>query len=85
MKTKDVVIGHTYLTYIGAELCKVEVVGIRPRPDSRIVFNVRRVGDWKILPKARSAAALRACASNAFDEKETGIPVCELAGCPCQE
>jgi hypothetical protein len=61
MKTSDIVIGNTYMSRIGSELCKVEVVGIRPRVDGRVVFNVRRPGDWRILPKARSAAALRVC------------------------
>lgn len=66
MKTKDVKIGSTYLCYIAQVLCRVVVVSVHGgNPDSRwsderrTSFYVRREGEDKLLPKRRSAAALR--------------------------
>lgn len=71
MKQADVVVGNTYLTYIGQELSEVVVVAkIEGNPDSRwrdekrTSFRVRRVGEDKPLPKRRSAAALRETGKN---------------------
>lgn len=64
MKQSEIQIGGVYLTYIGEELAPVEVISIKTsgnlfskRTLTRYV--VRRVGESKPLPKARSAAALR--------------------------
>lgn len=66
MKTKDIIVGGTYLTYIGQALSRVEVVGVVEgredatfASDRRTRFRVRRVGESTPLPKPRSAAALR--------------------------
>lgn len=70
MKTKDVQIGATYLTYIGESLAPVVVLRkIDGVDDSRMhlygfrksrdTFEVARVGENKPLPKRRTAAALR--------------------------
>ena len=60
MKTKDVVIGETYLTKIGNSLARVIVVELRPDSFSgRPRFLVRKEGDDRVLPKSRAASALR--------------------------
>ena len=64
MKQKDVVVGNTYLTYIGTTLSRVVVVQIRePIPGydrSRCArYVVRRENEERSLPKFRTAAALR--------------------------
>jgi hypothetical protein len=69
MKTKDVVIGATYLCRIGAELCRVVVVAKTVNHAGRTAYRIRREDDigrlaefagvtWEALPKLRSAAAL---------------------------
>ena len=66
MKTKDIVVGSTYLTYIGQTLSRVVVVSVvEGREDAffssgrRTRFRVRRQSESTSLPKPRSAAALR--------------------------
>lgn len=66
MKTKDVVVGNTYYTYIAGELAAVVVSAmVEGDPDSnwssnkRTRFRVRREGENSPLPKLRTAAALR--------------------------
>lgn len=62
MKQKDVQISGEYMTLIGAELIKVRVISDREFSRGRgtcIRFVVRRVDNGKVLPKARTAAALR--------------------------
>ena len=65
MKTADVVIGATYLTRVGGSLVRVVVVRkenplafstLRRR---QVRFTVRRVGEERVLPKTRTASALR--------------------------
>ena len=59
MKTKDVVIGGEYLCYIDATLSRVIVVAPYEDYNGRKKFLVRRAGEWRHLPKARSPSALR--------------------------
>lgn len=66
MKMKDIVVGATYLTYIGSNLSRVVVVsrveGDKTSPfasNRRLSFRVRREDETTVLPKRRSAAALR--------------------------
>ena len=64
MKQANVKVGHTYFTYIGTELCPVEVLGKITEiggwnARKKTTFRVRRVGENKPLPKRRTAAALR--------------------------
>jgi hypothetical protein len=64
MKQADIKIGSTYMCYIGTSLAHVVVTG---RVEGYVIagrrvsdrFTVRRVGEDKDLPKARTAAALR--------------------------
>lgn len=61
MKEKDITVGKVYYTYIGSDLEPVTVVGIL-EPDAynkRTRFLIKRKGESRILPKARTAAALR--------------------------
>lgn len=61
MLKKDIVIGNSYLTIIGGNLCPVVVMSIR-EPNSwnkRTTYIVRRIGESRDLPKSRTAAALR--------------------------
>ena len=64
MKQSDVKLGMKVYTYIGQDLCPVEVVGKyvdvggwNARTKTR--FSVRRFGSTSVLPKKRTAAALR--------------------------
>jgi hypothetical protein len=62
MKQKDVVVGGTYLTYIGQVLARVVVMQVREpivgyQWKQRYV--IRREGKDRALPRFRSAAALR--------------------------
>jgi hypothetical protein len=61
MKQSEVKMGETYRTYIGQFLCRVVVVGKHDadRFNKRTRFVVRRVGETRDLPKARTAASLR--------------------------
>ncbi len=66
MKIAEVVIGQTYLTKVGETLVRVMVVDKvhgygSPYSDRRTQdkFRVRREGEARVLPKARTAAALR--------------------------
>jgi len=59
MKQADVKVGETYLTYIGTNLCKVVVMREEQNSDNRTVYRVRRVQENCLLPKPRTAAALR--------------------------
>lgn len=70
MKTEDVKVGETYLTKIGDTLARVVVVrkrqGIPSHPGAfgrvrkeRDTFEVRRENEDRVLPKTRSASALR--------------------------
>lgn len=59
MKTKDVQIGAKVYTYIGADLCPVIVVAQVTNYYGKTVFQVKREGSDTILPKTRTAAALR--------------------------
>lgn len=70
MKTEDVKVGETYLTLIGDTLARVVVVQRRQgcpardtmfgrKPKERDTFDVRRENEDRVLPKPRSAAALR--------------------------
>ena len=66
MKTKDIVIGGEYLTKIGEARARVIVVAERPDSFSgRMRFLVRRAGEDRVLPKSRSASALRDTPANA--------------------
>lgn len=72
MKDAEIVVGETYLCYVGAELVPVVVVSkkvggstsmgsiFRPTRKERDTYVVRRVGvSTALLPKSRTAAALR--------------------------
>jgi hypothetical protein len=62
VKLADVKIGEVYLTKIGEELARVVVVDRRLEPTRkgyRTTFRVRREGERELLPKSRTAAALR--------------------------
>lgn len=59
MKQKDVKVGETYLTRIGAELCPVVIIHETTNYKGKTAFRVARVGEDTWLPKVRSAAALR--------------------------
>jgi hypothetical protein len=58
MKQAEIQIGGCYLTYVGGGLARVVVVRRETNRNGRTVFVVRRFGGL-ILPKARTAAALR--------------------------
>lgn len=68
MKEKDIVVGKVYYTYIGSELEPVTVVGTAEpdRYDKRRRFLIKRHGESRILPKARTAAALRETADKFY-------------------
>jgi hypothetical protein len=62
MKQKDVVINNEYMTKVGDELVKARVVQERQSLSFQgnvRRFTVRRVDNGALLPKARTAAALR--------------------------
>jgi hypothetical protein len=59
MKQAEVEIGGTYYTRIGEELAPVVVVYKTTDYKGKTVFAVQRVEDDRILPKHRTAAALR--------------------------
>jgi len=63
MKQKDVVVGGTYLTYIGQVLARVVVMQVReqiPGYDwKKPRLLIRRENEERCLPKLRTAAALR--------------------------
>jgi hypothetical protein len=66
MKAKDVVVGETYLTKIGAALARVVVVretagrmNYSTGREGPVRFVVRREGESTPLPKPRAASALR--------------------------
>jgi hypothetical protein len=61
MKQKDVVVGGTYLTYIGQVLARVVVMQVRePIPGyKKPRLLIRRENEERCLPKLRTAAALR--------------------------
>lgn len=66
MKEADIKVGEVYLTRIGESLCRVIVVQKREgyrltalSKKSRTTFDVRRENEDRVLPKPRSAAALR--------------------------
>lgn len=69
MKQENVRIGMVYETRIGGELARVVIVAARTGTASRdrwgvvrkdrLTFEVRRIDGESLLPKARTAAALR--------------------------
>jgi hypothetical protein len=61
-QSEIVVVGGEYMTKVGDGLVKVRVVQRREpigSRDKRTTFLVRRVDNGTLLPKARTAAALR--------------------------
>lgn len=69
MKQADVKIGATYLTYIGSWLTPVvvvvgEVIEFDRHKKKRTTYRVRQAdkpATYGVLPKTRTAAALRSC------------------------
>jgi hypothetical protein len=62
MKQSEIIVGNEYMTKIGDCLVKVHIVQKREpigSYDKRTTFLVRRVDNGTLLPKARTAAALR--------------------------
>lgn len=77
MKQSEIVIGQTYYAKVDGVLEKVVVICRDEAPEHRVAhFFIQKIGDCKMLPKARSAAALRAtrckgpAPKNPFPSKE---------------
>lgn len=61
MRQADIELGKQYLTVVGENLARVVVVGVRETSGGRKGFAVRRFEETSVLPKVRTAAALRPC------------------------
>jgi hypothetical protein len=81
MKTKDVIVGQTYLARIGTELARVVVIAKVTDYKDRVKFQVRRESERSPLPKARSAAALREFRRSAaiVADKDRGVIVADFS------
>lgn len=69
MRQAEVKIGHQYLTIVGENLARVVVVAQRETSGGRTGFVVRRFEETAVLPKVRTAAALRECPQKTTTEQ----------------